>query len=53
MTPRTRYQGAIIRDHHILLLKQIEHASGRAIGRSRAAASSRVRPRNSACGVSC
>lgn len=24
-----RYQGAIIRDHHILLLKQIEHASGR------------------------
>ena len=29
MTPRTRYQGAIIRDHHILLLKQIEHASGR------------------------
>ena len=29
MTSRTRYQGAIIRDHHILLLKQIEHASGR------------------------
>ena len=29
MTPRTRYQGAIICDHHILLLKQIEHASGR------------------------
>jgi len=29
MTPPTRYQGAIIRDHHILLLKQIEHASGR------------------------
>jgi 8-oxo-dGTP diphosphatase len=29
MTPLTRYQGAIIRDHHILLLKQIEHASGR------------------------
>src|SRR5690349_8204107 len=25
---RTRYQGAIIRDHQILLLKQIEHASG-------------------------
>ena len=25
----TRYQGAIIRDHHILLLKQAEHASGR------------------------
>src|SRR5215208_4898 len=25
----TRYQGAIIRDHHILLLKQVEHASGR------------------------
>ena len=24
-----RYQGAIIRDHHILLLKQMEHASGR------------------------
>jgi 8-oxo-dGTP pyrophosphatase MutT (NUDIX family) len=29
MTPSTRYQGAIIRDHHILLLKQVEHASGR------------------------
>ena len=29
MTLSTRYQGAIIRDHHILLLKQIEHASGR------------------------
>ena len=29
MTPSTRYQGAIIRDHHILLLKQTEHASGR------------------------
>lgn len=29
MTPRTRYQGAIIRDHQVLLLKQIEHASGR------------------------
>ena len=25
----TRYQGAIIRDDHILLIKQIEHASGR------------------------
>jgi len=25
----TRYQGAIIRDHHILLIKQLEHASGR------------------------
>ena len=25
----TRYQGAIIRDHHILLLKQVEYASGR------------------------
>jgi 8-oxo-dGTP pyrophosphatase MutT (NUDIX family) len=25
----TRYQGAIIQDHHILLLKQMEHASGR------------------------
>jgi 8-oxo-dGTP pyrophosphatase MutT (NUDIX family) len=25
----TRYQGAIIRDHRILLLKQVEHASGR------------------------
>ena len=25
----TRYQGAIIRDHHILLLKQTDHASGR------------------------
>ena len=29
MTPRIRYQGAIIRNQHILLLKQIEHASGR------------------------
>ena len=29
MTLSIRYQGAIIRDHHILLLKQIEHASGR------------------------
>ena len=29
MTPHTRYQGAIIREHQILLLKQIEHASGR------------------------
>jgi 8-oxo-dGTP pyrophosphatase MutT (NUDIX family) len=29
MMPSTRYQGAIIRDHHILLLKQVEHASGR------------------------
>ena len=29
MAPRTRYQGAIIRDHQVLLLKQIEHASGR------------------------
>lgn len=29
MVPRTRYQGAIIRDHQVLLLKQIEHASGR------------------------
>jgi 8-oxo-dGTP pyrophosphatase MutT (NUDIX family) len=29
MVPRTRYQGAIIRDHYILLLKQVEHASGR------------------------
>ncbi|MBC8077268.1 MAG: NUDIX domain-containing protein [Chloroflexales bacterium] len=25
----TRYQGAIIRDHQILLIKQTEHASGR------------------------
>ena len=25
----TRYQGAIIRDHHLLLIKQTEHASGR------------------------
>jgi 8-oxo-dGTP pyrophosphatase MutT (NUDIX family) len=24
-----RYQGAIIRDHHVLLLKHVEHASGR------------------------
>jgi 8-oxo-dGTP pyrophosphatase MutT (NUDIX family) len=29
MMPSTRYQGAIIRDDHILLLKQVEHASGR------------------------
>lgn len=29
MNRMTRYQGAIIRDHHILLIKQIEHASGR------------------------
>jgi hypothetical protein len=29
MAPRTRYQGAIIRDHQVLLFKQIEHASGR------------------------
>ena len=29
MTRITRYQGAIIRDHHILLLKQTEHATGR------------------------
>ena len=29
MTHITRYQGAIIRDHHILLIKQTEQASGR------------------------
>jgi len=29
VTHITRYQGAIIRDHHILLIKQTEHASGR------------------------
>jgi 8-oxo-dGTP pyrophosphatase MutT (NUDIX family) len=29
VTSSTRYQGAIIQDHQILLLKQIEHASGR------------------------
>ena len=29
VTRITRYQGAIIRDHHILLIKQTEHASGR------------------------
>jgi 8-oxo-dGTP pyrophosphatase MutT (NUDIX family) len=29
VTRSTRYQGAIIRDHSILLLKQLEHASGR------------------------
>ena len=29
MTYSTRYQGVIIWDHQILLLKQIEHASGR------------------------
>jgi 8-oxo-dGTP diphosphatase len=29
MTRTTRYQGAIIQDHNILLIKQTEHASGR------------------------
>jgi ADP-ribose pyrophosphatase YjhB (NUDIX family) len=29
VTHITRYQGAIIRDHHILLIKQTEHSSGR------------------------
>jgi 8-oxo-dGTP pyrophosphatase MutT (NUDIX family) len=29
VTRNTRYQGAILRDHHILLIKQVEHASGR------------------------
>ena len=29
MTGSTRYQGAIIRDHQVLLLKQVEHGSGR------------------------
>ncbi len=29
MTRTIRYQGAIIRDHHILLIKQTEHAAGR------------------------
>lgn len=29
MTSSIRYQGAIIQNHQILLLKQIEHASGR------------------------
>ena len=29
VTRHTRYQGAIIRDHHLLLIKQTEHASGR------------------------
>jgi 8-oxo-dGTP diphosphatase len=29
VTRITRYQGAIIRDHHILLIKHTEHASGR------------------------
>jgi 8-oxo-dGTP pyrophosphatase MutT (NUDIX family) len=29
MTAHTRYQGAIIRDHQVLLLKQTEQASGR------------------------
>ena len=28
-TRSTRYQGAVIRDHQILLIKQTEHASGR------------------------
>jgi 8-oxo-dGTP pyrophosphatase MutT (NUDIX family) len=30
VTSSTRYQGAIIQNHQLLLLKQIEHASGRA-----------------------
>ena len=30
MTLRTRYQGAIVRDDHLLLIKHREHASGRA-----------------------
>ena len=29
VTSRTRYQGAIIQNHQLLLLKQIEHVSGR------------------------
>src|SRR5262245_55905439 len=29
VTGSTRYQGAIIRDYQVLLLKQVEHASGR------------------------
>ena len=29
VTQSTRYQGAIIRDHQLLLIKQTEHASGR------------------------
>jgi len=29
VTSSTRYQGAIIQNHQLLLLKQIEHASGR------------------------
>ena len=29
MNRSTRYQGAILQNHHILLLKQTEHASGR------------------------
>ncbi len=29
MNRSIRYQGAILQNHHILLLKQIEHASGR------------------------
>ena len=29
MTRITRYQGAIIRDHHILLIQQTEHVTGR------------------------
>jgi len=29
VTRSIRYQGAIIQDHHVLLLKQVEHASGR------------------------
>ena len=29
MALRTRYGGAIIREHQVLLLKQVEHASAR------------------------
>ena len=29
MTRHTRYQGLIIHDHHVLLIKHLEHATGR------------------------
>jgi len=42
-----RYQGAIIQEHHVLLLKQWSMPVGAAIGRFQAAASRRVRRRSS------
>ena len=49
MAPRTRYQGAILRDHQILLLKQVSMPAVAATGRFLEAASSRMRPGSSAC----